>query len=186
MYIERDTKLASFPMHVPCLNLLRKRICGSEDHRKLELDILHDAMSRLATKHGLVIDYWKPKAAERFVSCDAGQEYLSIAPEISPEFETEIRQTIASGKVNQDNSLAAQPKYWTKSNPFNKMPREIILSIAKYLETWERRALSEAVWPACESGNLTNLFWKSTMEEGMKFAQPFLTKSAEEGSKTQP
>lgn len=130
--------------------------------------------------------YWKLEAAQRFVSCDAGQEYLCIAIESSSKLEEEIRQIIASGKLNTDTSLAEQPKYWTMTNRFNKMPREIILSIAKYLRTWERRELSEAVWPACEAETSPTCCGSPQWKKNWSLLTPFLMTLAEEGSKARP
>ena len=186
MYLERGSKRAAFPVHLPCLKLLSKRICGSEDYTKLEPDVLYESMDHLATKHNLLIHYAKPKEMVRFSTCHAGQEYLSVLPEPSPELEDEIRRMIASGKLNLEKTLAEKPQYWSKSNPFINMPREIILSITKYLDTYERTELADAIWPACERGNLTNLFWKSGVEKDMKFAMPLLMNLAEQGSKTHP
>lgn len=159
-----------FPFHWPCYTLLAKVLTGASDPRQIDKDLLYHSLGELCEAYAscLNISYGDPEppAAEQFWICTEGQELLVSNPTPTPYLKNVTEATLASHDFKLP-SLFHDITAKVTSDPFEKLPYDIIYKICFLLPSASIIDLSMASKQVFTLLNTNTDFWRSCIRSKM-------------------
>lgn len=164
----------AYPFHWDCYKLFCRYVTGSEDTERIDKDVLYSTMRSLSSEYGhrLDLDYDEPDTMadheiidDQFWEVKNGEELYVISPltraPLSPEEIAKLQQ--ASGLASLHASLAGK----VTSDPFPKVPAEILDQIVSSLSHKDLLSLFKASWYTHSAYHQNDPFWSRKIRDTM-------------------
>lgn len=161
-----DDNEVVYPFHWDCYKLFCRYVSGSEDTECIEKDVLYSTMRSLSSEfgHRLDLDYDEPDTMtnheiidDQFWEVKNGEELYVISPlttaTLSPGQIAKLQQ--ASGLASLHSNLAVK----VISDPFSKVPAEILDQIVSSLSHKDLLSLFMASWYTHSAYHGNDPFW---------------------------
>lgn len=171
-YSIESGELPVFPFHWCCYELLLRTLTGTTDADKLDRDLLYNIMHELAPDYAkaLELDYGDPcPDQDQFWCSNAGEEVLVVQPSLNPEITSLLRSAIAEDTFKKTDSadMSLNLESRISSDPFSKLPYDILYKVCASLPFGSISDLSIASWLVNVTLRSTDGLWKHLLRNSM-------------------
>lgn len=166
-YCSWESEEPVFPFHWCCYEILAKHLTGSFDVGKLDKDLVYSIMRDLTVDYGKVLrdtDYGDASwMHEEYWRVSPGYEYLVSHPRDVPGAKETMLSLLGSSKFEKLSS-EIDPGQRVRSDPFMKLPYDLICGVTSMLEDRDLLNLMSASWPVHGLLRNTRQFWQQRLK----------------------